>query len=179
MQRGAGGLIGRKILYYLRPCKNFFQKKITACCVCVKKIVYLRKPYSERVYPEGVIPGRLRWLWNYRGCSADCEIFSGKIREESGDFFIQCLLRSHFIEEERSRKYIIKKKEKERRNIGDEKKFGKNTSQHHIIGSQRWLSTCYDVTFLREVTSRDCWLHHANTDTQIVTKSKLVIYALT
>ena len=125
MQRGAGGLIGRKILYYLRPCKNFFQKKITACCVCVKKIVYLRKPYSERVYPEGVIPGRLRWLWNYRGCSADCEIFSGKIREGSGDFFIQCLLRSHFIEEERSRKYIIKKKEKERRNIGDEKSLAK------------------------------------------------------
>ena len=91
-----------------------------------KKSYICVNPYSERVYPEGVIPGRLRWLWNYRGGSADCEIFSGKIREESGDFFIQCLLRSHFIEEERSRKYIIKKKEKERRNIGDEKKFGKN-----------------------------------------------------
>lgn len=150
MQRGAGGLIGRKILYYLRPCKNFFQKKSPHVVYVSKKSYICVNPYSERVYPEGVIPGRLRWLWNYRGCSADCEIFSGKIREESGDFFIQCLLRSHFIEEERSRKYIIKKKEKERRNIGDEKKVW----QKYVTTSHYWLTTLIVNVLWRDVFTR-------------------------
>lgn len=151
MQRGAGGLIGRKILYYLRPCKNFFQKKNhRMLCMCQKKSYICVNSYSERVYPEGVIPGRLRWLWNYRGCSADCEIFSGKIREESGDFFIQCLLRSHFIEEERSRKYIIKKKEKERRNIGD----GKKVWQKYVTTSHYWFTTLIVNVLWRDVFTR-------------------------
>ena len=150
MQRGAGGLIGRKILYYLRPCKNFFQKKITACCVCVKKIVYLRKPYSERVYPEGVIPGRLRWLWNYRGGSADCEIFSGKIREESGDFFIQCLLRSHFIEEERSRKIYNKEERKRKKKYRGWKKVW----QKYVTTSHYWFTTLIVNVLWRDVFTR-------------------------
>lgn len=151
MQRGAGGLIGRKILYYLRPCKNFFQKKSPHVVYVSKKSYICVNPYSERVYPEGVIPGRLRWLWNYRRCSADCEIFSGNIREESGDSFIQCLLRSHFIEEERSRKYIIiKKKEKERRNIGD----GKKVWQKYVTTSHYWFTTLIVNVLWRDVFTR-------------------------
>lgn len=42
--KGCRGIDWPENFILLATLQKFFSKKITACCVCVKKIVYLRKP---------------------------------------------------------------------------------------------------------------------------------------